>query len=519
MADDQRVTLSMTFNSILFERPEDGTRGPGAEPDFFVDLNLNQIVDVIIAGREEYGLRPIFLAPLKSVDAIKYRHEIMQELEGASLHDAVQSFAQSMHAMRQYRGRSDRILNTYVKQGWFLNAVEAYCEAVSRLAHDLAALGPRSRGLSSFLEYLKKYAESGEFTTLASETKKVRAALTGAKYGLLIRGNQFSVRKYEGEPEYSAEVERTFEKFKQGAVKDYRIKFSDYLDVNHIEEAALDFVAKLFPEVFQGLEDYCAKHAGYLERTIATFDRDIQFYVATLELVAQLKASGLHFCYPIVSDKSKEVYSHEGFDMALAIKLMRENSSVVWNDFLLKGNERIFVVNGPNQGGKTTFARAFAQLHYLASLGCPVAGRDAQLFLFDRIFTHFEREENINDLRSKLEDDLVRIHSILDQSTPNSIIVVNELFSSSALPDAVFLGKKVLERIIGLDLLCVYVTFLDELSSLEKTVSLLSTVKPENPEVCTFKIVRRPADGLAYAQAIANKYELSYERIKERIPS
>ncbi|MDA4133343.1 MAG: DNA mismatch repair protein MutS, partial [Thaumarchaeota archaeon] len=352
---------------------------------------------------------------------------------------------------------------------------------------------------------------------LVAETKKVRADLSAAKYCLLIRGNQFSVRKYEAEPEYSAEVEKTFEKFKQGAVKDYRIKFSDYLDVNHIEEAALEFVAKLYPEVFESLEGYCAKHPDYLDRTITNFDREIQFYLATLELVAQVKASGLSFCYPRVSDKSKEVYCLEGFDLALEIKLMHESSSVVWNDFSLKGSERIFVINGPNQGGKTTFARAFGQQHYLASLGCPVPGRDAQLFLFDRIFTHFEREENINDLRSKLEDDLVRIHTILNGSTPNSIIIVNELFSSSALPDAVFLGKKVLERIIELDALCVYVTFLDELSSLEKTVSLLSTVKPENPEVCTYKIVRRPADGLAYAQAIANKYQLSYERTKERI--
>jgi DNA mismatch repair ATPase MutS len=519
MADDQRVAFSMTFNSILFERPEDGIKGQPAEPDFFVDLNLNQIVDAIIAGKEEYGLRPFFLAPLKSVEAIKYRHEIMQELESASLNDAMKAFAQKMRAMRRFKGISDRVLNKNVKQGWFLNAVEAYCEAVGRLANDLAALGPKSRGLSSFSEYLKKYAESSDFTSLVAETKKARADLSAAKYCLLIRGNQFSVRKYEGEAEYSAEVEKTFAKFKQGAVKDYRIEIPDYLDVNHLEEAALDFVARLYPEVFEGLEGYCAKHADFLDRTVANFDREIQFYVASLDLVEQLRAAGLSFCYPKVSDESKEVHSQEGFDLALAIKLMSEKSSVVPNDFFLKGDERIFVINGPNQGGKTTFARAFGQMHYLASLGCPVPGREAQLFLFDSIFTHFEREEDLSDLRSKLEDDLVRIHSILDKCTPSSIIIVNELFSSSALPDAVFLGKKVLERIIKLDALCIYVTFLDELSTLEKTVSLLSTVRPDNPEVCTFKIMRRPADGLAYAQSIANKYELSYERIKERVQS
>jgi DNA mismatch repair protein MutS len=509
----------MTFHSVLFERPEDARELAPGVPDFFVDLNLDQIVAALVAGREEYRLKPFFLARLKSVDAIKYRHEIMQEMEGAEMRDAIQAFALQMRAMRENMGLSGRILDRHVKRGWFLSAVEAYCQAIGRLAEDLEALNPKSRGLSSFLEHLKKYVESSGFASLSAETKKLRDDLSAARYCLRIRGNQFTVSKYEGETEYRPEVEKTFERFKQGAVKDYRIEFAEYADVNHIEEAALEFVARLYPEPFKSLEDYCARHADYLDKTIAEFDREIQFYVAVLDMVAQLRAAGLHFCYPEVSERSKEVYSNEGFDLALAIKLVHEKSSVVCNDFVLKDPERIFVVNGPNQGGKTTFARAFAQMHFLASLGCPVPGREARLFLFDRLFTHFEREENINDLRSKLEDDLVRIHLILDESTSNSIIIINELFSSSALPDALFLGKKVLERIIQLDSLCVYVTFLDELSSLEKTVSALSTVDPENPERCTYKIVRRPADGLAYAQAIANKYRLSYERIKERIQS
>ncbi len=508
----------MTFNSILFERPEDGIKESSPEvSDFFVDLNLTQIVDAITAGREEYGLQPLFLTSLKSVDAIKYRHEIMQELENPSLRAAIQSFARSMRRMRECGAVADKIHYKFGKEGWFLSALEAYCEAITRLMQDLAAAGPKSRGLSSFLEYLTKYAESSEFTSLAAETKKLRADLSAAKYTLLTKSTQFTVRRYEGEPDYSAEVEKTFERFKQGAVKDYRVEFTDYPDLNHIESAALDFVVLLYPDVFQSLENYCAKHADYLDKTIANFDREIEFYLANLDFVAQLRGAGLNFCYPRVSDKSKEVYSHDGFDLALAIKLIREKSSVVCNDFFLKDNERIFVVNGPNQGGKTTFARAFGQLHYLASLGCPVPGTEAQLFLFDRLFTHFEREENINDLRSKLEDDLIRIHSILDKSTPNSIIIINELFSSSTLYDAIFLGKKVLEQIIRQDSLCVYVTFLDELSTLEKTVSALSTVVPENPDLCTYKIVRRPADGLAYAIAIAKKYQLSQERIEERI--
>lgn len=511
----------MTFHSILFESIADRpSKETPEEPVFFGDLNLDQIIDAITAGKQEYQLHPFFYTSLDDRDVIMYRQEIAQDLENDMLLENIESFALKMRTMRRYLAMIEKLYYTYHQEGWFLEAVDMYCEAVTGLVNDLIRADLQSRGLLAFRDYLTNYANSADFMSLLAETKKLKADLSTVRYCVRIKDNRVKVRKYEFESDYSVEVEEIFEKFKQGAVKDYTVKLAIGSGMSHVEAKILEFVAKLYPDIFSHLDQYCAQHRDYLDATITVFDREIQFYVASLEYIAQIKRTGLKFCYPQIAATCKDVYAYEGFDVALAYKCMTTRSPVVCNDFYLKGNERIIVVSGPNQGGKTTFARTFGQLHYLANLGLPVPGREARLFLFDRLFTHFEKEEDIHNLRGKLQDDLVRIHYILNQATSNSIIIMNEIFTSTTLQDAVFLSKKIMARIIQLDVLCVWVTFIEELASLNaKTISMVSTIVPENPALRTYKIVRKPADGLAYALSIAEKYRLTYDQLKERITS
>ncbi len=512
----------MPFHSLLFDEPQpaDGTAIQREQPSFFTDLNLDQVVTAITLGRGDYDLAPFFYTRLGSVTAIAYRQEILRDLEGKPLFGGINSFASEMRAMRAHLGQAAKLHYPRQQQAWFLDAVTLYCDAVVDLLGHLTGADLTSRGFRAFRDYVQEYAHSPGFTTLAADTASLREQLAGIRYCLQIRDNRIKVTRYDGEANYGADVASTFSRFKLGAVHDYQTKFLELADMDHIEAGILDLVAQLYPDTFAALNEFGDRHRGYLDRTIAAFDREVQFYVAYLEFAARLERAGLTFCYPEVSDQSKETVAQETFDLALADKLIAEKAAVVRNDFHLTGSERILVVSGPNQGGKTTLARTFGQLHYLASLGLKVPGRQARLFGFDQLFTHFERGENLKDLRGKLEDDLTRIRGILDQATPSSIIIMNEIFTSTALQDAVFLGTKVLEEIIQLDLICVCVTFIDEFASLgPSTVSMVSTVVPDNPAERTFKVVRRPADGLAYAVAIAEKYGLTYAALRERIAS
>ncbi len=509
----------MAYTSVLFNTAASSEMGEEQGPPvFFTDLNLDQVVDTVTASKTEYDLKPFFHTPLSNVDTIRYRHEIFLDMEDDTLLRYVRSFAGGMSTVRRYLALTDKLYYPYHKEGWILKTVDLYCKIVDRFSEDLSSLSLHSRGLRTFTEYLTTYSNSLFFTTLKEQTNALKKKLGEVHYSLFIKENHIRVQRYDNESDYSKEVEETFKKFKQGAVKDYTAEFTSKQTMDHIEAAILDMVAKLYPETFLELDRYTAQYADFRDTGIVTFDREIQFYLAYLEYTARFTYAGLTFCHPEVSRETKEVYCRDGYDLALAQNLLRNEETIVCNDFYLKEPERVIVVSGPNQGGKTTFARMFGQLHYLAALGCPVPGKEACLYQYDTLFTHFEKEEDITNLRSKLEDDLIRIHDILQRATSDSIIIMNEIFNSTTLHDALSIGTKVLQQISDLDALCVWVTFVDEFSTYNsKTISMVSTIERDNPAVKTYRIVRKEADGLAYALTIAEKYDLTYNQLMERI--
>lgn len=247
IASDAPDQFGARFTSIL-DRPESEVDYPPEPPPYFHDLNLDQVVLAITAGKQEYKLPSFFYAPLKTVDDICYRQQVMRDVESAGVLQSLKNFAATMRFAREQLGRSDKLYYKQQKERWFLTAAQTYCTAVATLYARLSELALSSAGLCGFRDYLDRYLRSERFVALRESAAGVVAHLNAVRYCILIGETKFQVRRYDDEADYTAQVSATFEKFRQAAAKDYRVEFPETTEMNHIEAKVVEFVRSSSPK-------------------------------------------------------------------------------------------------------------------------------------------------------------------------------------------------------------------------------------------------------------------------------
>lgn len=511
------------FYSILFQNEaQDSVPKSTQAPECFQDLNLDQLFSSVLDATQKYDLAPVFFTPLQDIKLISYRQEIMKDLDNDVLYSLLKHFSltvyplsNAMEQLRCSRKSSNFRKHNYLAAGHLLDFAGRYSQEIADLSQKLSAFSLQSEGMLSFRKYLIEISQSRDFIRLSESAAQLRQEFSSVKYCMLINHGGIHIRKYEGQESLSETILKLFDRFRQDEARDYRRRISDTPYSDHVETEVLQAVAKLYPKIFSDLEQFCSQYSDFMDQKLIRFSREIQFYLSWQFYLQPFRAAGLPFHYPKICKNADHLYALHSFDLALAAS---GPDKIVTNSFHLDTPEQILVITGPNQGGKTTFARTFGQIHYLSSLGLSIPGRDSALFLFDHIYTHFGREESIMTGSGKLREDLIRLHKILSHATPKSILIFNEIFSSAALSDALSLSRHMIDALLSLHSPAVIVTFLDELAAIgPEAVSMMSTVRENNPLERTFKIIRKPPDGLAYAIQLAESHGLTYQQLTRRL--
>jgi len=493
--------------------------GEGEQPDWFADLLLDRLVTAVTEGYADHRLEPFFRRPLRDPAAIRYRQDVMRDVAREDVADACRAFSSAMRRVRGMLGQDRTVEYSYEPARSLLDGLNEYCRAVTTFSRELTSSSVVSSGFLTFRSLLAEYVESSEFLRLQQDTVECLALLGTVRYCLLIEGPTVTVCPYEHEDEveFVTLVEERFEALGGHALDTVRVEVPAMNGMNHVQSQIVERLALLYPRPFIALQDYAIRYARPLDPLVLNFEREVQFYVAWNDYVSRFRESGLTFSYPSLTTGTGGLVLQRAFDVVLAENLVTEDRTVVTNDVVLVGGERLCIVTGPNHGGKTTFARMIGQIHHLANVGCSVPCAQASVPVIDGIFTHFERREQLHDDHGLLKEDLLRARDVLRHVTGDSLVIFNEFLSSTALEDAVRLGERILTGLAASGCCVVWVTFLDALAVVDGAVSFVAAVDEHDPSVRTFNIERRRADGAAHALAVAAKHRMTREWILSRL--
>ena len=494
--------------SILDKYESPHTDAP--RPAFYLDLNLNQILDKVTQtwGKQ---VKKMFLYFPKDAQCEQYRRGVYGDVKQEGCYDALMKFLEMTAKMEENQKQEEAVASAMQKNVWHLWAIWHYCEAFEGLRAQLQKLELSSEGMKEFLRLLGEHLDSEGYKTMRSRVDSILKELMGFRFTITYDKDRMIISEGTTQGDYEAFVE------KGGDHDRIRLK-SPFLvspNLSDLENECLSVLASKRPKIFAALKETAEKYQSFGLDWCFQFIQEIPYYLSFRGFQLEMEQKGCVFCTPTV-DENQETSAEELYDLALKLVAQREGRKVVSNSFAYQPGESFFVLTGPNQGGKTTFARSLGQLIFFTKMGLDVPARKANVRYYRNILTHFSVEESIETGRGKLKEELIRLAPMMEDYEENDFVVINELFTTAATYDAEIMGKKVLTHFIDQHCQGIYVTHLKELASAHpKVVSLRAMLNEERLQ--TFRIARSEAEESACAANQVNKYRLTYEQLKERL--
>ena len=269
------------------------------------------------------------------------------------------------------------------------------------------------------------------------------------------------------------------------------------------------------------IQSYVLENTDFLIKMLP----EIEFVTKAAEMIKLLADKGCPVTYPEIDNREKLTFSAKGLcNPVVAVKL---DEPVVPNDFIFDENGMIYVLTGPNRGGKSVITCAVGCAFAMAGLGLPVCAESCTLSLADAIFTHFPQGSEDTIDKGRLGEECSRLEAIFNKVSRHSLVLLDESFSSTGAYEASIIAGEVISGFSVVGCRVIFSTHLHDLAArtaeLNERCSAEGGVKIDNlvAEVDgakrSFRILRKSPDGKSYAADIAKKYGLSFDAIKGKI--
>lgn len=489
-------------------------------PLFFEDLNINQIMNEILNQSSGDEIRKVFYQFISDEATILYRQDIMKDLENVLYYNAFSDFQNAMKEVQRNLENSQQTTNTLQSEKYYLDAIDLYCNTLLQLQQLLNQGEIHSQGITLLKEAIRAYTESELFQSLSKQSTLLKHQIESISYTLIVSEHQVQLRLGIERNDYKEALIKALGEELLGTQYNTstlnKITLFNQVDLCPLEIEILNILKLQYEQVFVDCHHFIDQYRNFIAPFIERLNNELSFYIRYINYMNKLKEKGFSFTYPNIA-LGKQVNIEGLYDLSLAQKL-QSPTEITSNIFQLKATEAGAWITGANQGGKTTFARSLGQAAYFTVLGLPIAAKKASLPLYEQIYTHFSEIENAQTSNGKLKEELLKLKPVMKVAGEKSLIIMNELFSSTTANDAFEMGKYAVEHLISLGSTVISVTHVTALSKEGKgMVSMVAQIDESCSNRRTYQIVRQESDGLVYTASLVSKHHLTYKEIKERI--
>ena len=423
-----------------------------------------------------------------------------------------------------------------------MTEIELYITSIDLLYEGLCGEDVKfeSPALTRLSTYIRELVESEYYTDLnkkleelTSRVREIKSVTVGVNLDAQLRPREAGVLAVNAEPFRSGDTLQKILRlnFKEDAYTCIAelVPFSKKQTENQKTALSLAFTSAIGEVYKQSLrswkkivQQYVLENTDFLLGLLPEFE----FLLKGTNLVRALRIKGNTLSVPTILPAADRAFSAKGlYNPAVALKT---DDVMVKNDICFDENAGIYVLTGPNRGGKSVITCAVGLAVAMAQLGLPVPADEAVISPTDGIFTHFPTGAEDTIDKGRLGEECARLGEIFEEITAESLVLLDETLSSTGSFEGSYIAAEVLTGLSHAGCRAIFSTHLHELAA--EIDGINARTKPlggapidtlvagiEGEGKRSFLIHRAKPDGKSYARDIAAKYGLTYENIMQKI--
>ncbi len=516
---------------------------------------MNELVRALaLESRFEDPTRAILFALTNDPHAISYRQDALADLLN---NDALaEGLRKELPALAQlaFLGNSGRPNDSALQQCIFrLGELELYVDGVSQLRALLLACGDRVKStafvrlrdaLTAAEQDPAFLAVRAELPDMLAKVRNIGSITVGINLDNMLLPVEATLLSINAHRFRAAGVPFLNKLFKdndaipsQGIGKLHRVSLPNdlpYTKSNLMLVPLFRDLSELLDATARPVAEALSRYTRLSGRILVALAGEIAFLLGAAQLTRKLQRAGMPMCKPHIETTDSRLFDATGmFNIQLALRMLTRDGSaslaerIVLNDSTFNDDARIYILTGPNQGGKTTFIQSLGLVQVMAQAGLHVPAKTARLSPVDAIYTHFAADEKPGQETGRLGEEAKRLSDIFARATRHSLVLLNESLSSTSPTEAIVIAEDVTRGLRLLGARAVFATHLHGLAEAcdqinanttgDSRVATLAALVEGDEGKRTFRIVPAPPSGHSHAHDIARRYGLSFEQLEQVI--